>query len=484
MSNLVQRPERFSCRENRVLVALVALAISGAALGCAGTQSARVSIDGRDYFVPPGKRARHFGPGRRGRTPGGTEGEIVRALSRATGERVASDPRLQRVAELLFAEAGADLLPSEALMFAIRYRGVIDGAIADRSFESPSRASLVRQISRWASGTLRGPAPPNRVGVVVRPVTSESGDWSVRAFVLLSWHYVEVEPVPQRAKRGSALRLRARALAPFARPSVSVTLPGGAVVEHPAADGTEIQIALPTRKRGRMDVQVSAEIDGRADVVATFPIWVDRAPPARMRLRPPDSPDAFVSGMIRLANEERRERGLDPFEVLPLLGHIALAHARGRATSGSEEEGVLARLRAAGFCGDVATWSSSRWGSARQLHRERMRNAEYVRILQSADATHIGIGAVGIGQGAALGRAVHTTLIIARRGWQLGRRSCPEAPTPGAGPSSEPPPAAAAEPAPPAPGGSPPQVPPPIVPNVPAPPTSGTSAPAETARPR
>lgn len=393
--------------------ALLSTAVVFAAGGC-GTRSDRSTIGRPQDFteveapapsvasyttaIPPGEVA----------IGGELSAPVARGVARAAEAHsmpIEGDPRLARLAEWLLDRLGPDgePPPNEVVEFFARHLGLVEpvphimvlGQPGD-SIEDGVASSVGQFMDRQVY---------NRWGAAV---TEDRG--LTVAMVMLSWRWVELEPVPRRVEAGP-IALRGRLVGEHRNPAVVVARPDGEVSRLPAGSGPELDVRVPTEGPGAYQVELVGRGPHGDTVIANFPVYVGTEIPDRVRLQPDaDSSERDVGSVSRelfdLLNETRREAGLPALIEHVGLREVALAHSRDMAANDfighdSPSTGSAAdRVRAASLQSGLVLENIGRGYSAQEIHRGLMESPGHRANLVNPDVTHVGVGVVAQQEGA------------------------------------------------------------------------------------
>ena len=348
-----------------------------------------------------------------------TDGEIVHGASaeavRAGVQRAAEihgmplegDARLGQLASWVAERLGpeGEPPPNEVVEFFARNLGLVEpvphimvlGQPAD-TLEDGVADSIGQFMQRQVYNRYGGAVVP-RAGLAV-------------AVVLLSWRWVELEPVPRRVEQGDALTLRGRLLGDHRNPTVVVAPPDGQVRRLPAGGGPDFDVRVPTTAAGVYQVELVGrgehgdtghrELPGLrrpADPGPSPPRWGAPGRSAGRRER--------AAGALRRAQRDPPRRG-------PAAAPRARGAARGRARAqprhgrarlhrahlASAPASPSDRVRAAGLTSGLVLENIGRGYSAQEIHRGLMESPGHRANLVNPDVTHVGIGVVAQTEGA------------------------------------------------------------------------------------
>ncbi len=330
----------------------------------------------------------------------------VEAAAAARSMPLEADPRLARLASWIADRLGPDgePPPNEVVEFFSRHLGLVEpvphimvlgqpAAVIRGGIESSVGQFMARQTyNRW------GAAVVERANLIV-------------AVVMLSWRWVELEPLARTATPGEALSVRGRLLGDHRNPTVVVQPPGGAVRRFPAGSGPELDVRVPTEAPGVYRVELLGRGAHGDTVIANFPVYVGESVPSTVRLADGGGgggrdPESVARELLELVNRTRRDAGLAPLQADGAVQAVAAAHSHDMVehdfightspTTGS----ALDRVRAAHLPSGLVLENIGRGYSAEEIHRGLMESPGHRANLVNADVTHVGIGVVAQPEGA------------------------------------------------------------------------------------
>lgn len=340
-------------------------------------------------------------------------GEIAAAVRRGV-ERAAQahemplegDARLARLARWVAERLGpnGEPPPNEVVEFFARHLGLVEPVPHIMVLGQP--AETLEEGVASSVGQFMERQRYNRYGASV----DERGGLAV-AVVMLSWRWVELEPIPRRVEPGAWLTLRGRLTGAHRHPTVVVAAPNGRVRRLPAGTGPEFDVRVPTESPGVYQVELVGRGEHGDTVIANFPVYVGRDIPERVRFdRAQESGARDVESVRRelfaLLNATRREAGLGELTEHAGLREVALAHSRDMADNGfightSPRTGsAVDRVRAASLSSGLVLENIGRGYGAQEIHRGLMESPGHRANLVNPDVTHVGIGVVAQPEGA------------------------------------------------------------------------------------
>ena len=231
------------------------------------------------------------------------------------------------------------------------------------------------------------------------------------AVVMLSWRWVELEPVPRQVGEGDPIAVRGRLIGDHRNPAVVVAQPDGQVRRLPAGSGPDFDVRVPTGAEGTYQVEVVGRGEHGDTVIANFPVFVGTEIPRQVRLSGvADGGGRDVESvrreLIEMLNETRRGAGLPELTEHAGLREVALGHSRDMVANDyighqSPRSGTPAdRVRTSGLQSGLVLENIGRGYSAAEIHRGLMESPGHRANLVNPDVSHVGIGVVAQPEGA------------------------------------------------------------------------------------
>jgi uncharacterized protein YkwD len=329
----------------------------------------------------------------------------VESAARTHSVEIEGDPRLAQLAQWIAERLGpeGEPPPNEVVDFFARHLGLVEPVPHIMVLGQPGDgleegvASSVSQFMQRQTYNRYGAAVVERSGLAV-------------AVVMLSWRWLELEPVPRRVESGTPLTLRGRLIGEHRNPTVVVAQPDGNVRRLPAGSGPDFDVRVPTNGSGVYQVEVVGRGEHGDTVIANFPVYVGRDVPRTVRLDEAGSSDGRDVESVRrelldLLNETRRSAGLAEVREHVGLREVALAHSRDMAENDfightSPRTGSAAdRVRAASLQSGLVLENIGRGYGAQEIHRGLLESPGHRANLVNPDVTHVGIGVVAQPEG-------------------------------------------------------------------------------------
>lgn len=339
---------------------------------------------------------------------GDVAASVQRGVERAAAAHampLEGDARLARLAQWIADRLGADgePPPNEVVDFFARHLGLVEPVPHIMVLGQPSDTledGVASSVSQFMDRQTY-----NRFGASV----VERGGLSV-AVVMLSWRWVDLEPIPRRVEAGSPLSVRGRLTGEHRNPTVVVAAPDGQVRRLPAGSGPAFDVRVPTQAAGVYQVELVGRGEHGDTVIANFPVYVGRAIPERVSFGATGVQGRDVESVRRellaMLNATRSEAGLRPLTEHAGLGEVALSHSQDMVAHDfightSPTTGTAAdRVRAASLTSGLVLENIGRGYGAQEIHRGLMESPGHRANLVNPDVTHVGIGIVAQAEGA------------------------------------------------------------------------------------
>lgn len=329
---------------------------------------------------------------------------VVAQVAAATRARTpVADGRLCAVAEAIAAFSDDSPPPYAAVEFALAQHGIIEPSphlVVVRA--GTGQLADVAEELRGRLGEVLAAAQHTRVGVG----SADHADGTTSVVVALQESFVETEPVPRGVEAGARVPLRGQLKAPYTKPELFVTGPGGQVTRLAIVlDGERgFRASLACVPRGRQQVEVVGHDGGGASVLANFPIWCGEAPPRSFRLEAMPEQTIVADGpsaerkVFELANADRVRAGLAALAWDERAAAVARGHSKEMLATGvvshvSPTTGSAAdRVKRAKISTPLVLENLARAYSPEEAHQGLMNSPGHRANLLSSDATHLGVG--------------------------------------------------------------------------------------------
>jgi len=329
----------------------------------------------------------------------------VQAAASAQDMALEGDPRLGQLAAWVAERLGPDGEPpsNEVVEFFTRHLGLVEPVPHIMVLGQP-RGSLQQGISSSVEQFMERQTY-NRWGAAVVDRAGMS-----LAVVMLSWRWLELEPLARSADAGTPLEVRGQLLGDHRNPAIVVQQPGGEIRRFPAGGGPDFDVRVPTSGAGVYRVEVMGRGEHGDTVIANFPVYVGEPIPSSVRIaQVSDTGSQDVDGVRRelldLINRTRREASLGAVEGDGSLRTVALGHSRdmvendfiGHTSPASGS--ALDRVRTAHLPSGLVLENIGRGYSAAEIHRGLMDSPGHRANLLNEHVTHVGIGVVAQAEG-------------------------------------------------------------------------------------
>lgn len=316
------------------------------------------------------------------------------------------DPRLAQLAEWVGERLGpeGEPPPNEVVEFFARHLGLVEPVPHIMVLGQP--ADGLEEGVRSSVGQFMDRQTYNRWGAAVVDRANVS-----LAVVMLSWRWVELEPVGRTAEPGTALEVRGRLVGDHRNPTIVVAQPSGEVRRLPAGGGPDFDVRVPTGDAGVYRVEVVGRGEHGDTVIANFPVYVGEPIPDRVRLTRSSSGggqdvESVRRELLDMINETRREAGVGPVRADSSLREVALGHSRDMVEHDfightSPSTGTAAdRVRGGHLSTGLVLENIGRGYGAAEIHRGLMESPGHRANLVNGDVSHVGIGVVAQPEGA------------------------------------------------------------------------------------
>lgn len=246
-------------------------------------------------------------------------------------------------------------------------------------------------ISRVGIGSARGDGPGRDVLVL-----------------LMQASHIQTSTIPRQLGPRGQVKLEGTIQGDYRDPEIFITREDGMVVREPlerrGKRGFRARLSCAGR-RGRQQVEITAQNARGSAVLANFPVWCGEAVPQSITvhssvddLRPVDTPADAEALMLELVNRDRRKYGLAPLVLSPRLSDVARAHseemrdtgvvAHVSATTGAAHD----RVHRANIATSLVMENIARAYGVGEAQEGLMNSPGHRTNLLSDKATHIGIG--------------------------------------------------------------------------------------------
>jgi uncharacterized protein YkwD len=382
------------------------LGIAGCAAPGAQGSSARARAEGggpaaRGEFAPGIAPAPAYGANV-GRCPTGgafeqVMDELAGAARRAGREPVKPDGPLCAVAETFLRYDGPMPPRPQVLAFVSQWFGLpaqmLPPSIA--VIESEDKGIIAERIVQAVGNSVLNALHP-RLGLA----TQRAGRDSTKVAVVLIESPVEISPpFPKRLELGQKATLSGRLLAGLKSPKVQVSDPSGQLLapEQPPGDAFRAEIACGDRP-GKILVDIRGEVEGRAGLVASFPVACGAELAKSISLAPEPWPTDAAEAekkILELVNEERTSAGLPALKGDPAVAGVARSISEDIAARGATAGGDVAeRLKREGVATHLVLQSAASDRSFERAHERLMSSPSNRANIMSREVTSVGIGAV------------------------------------------------------------------------------------------
>lgn len=327
---------------------------------------------------------------------------LERAMA-ATGRTLAPDARLAEFARILLDALAPDGQPApyaarelwtrhlglpEPTPHVLVLAGADPSTLEEHTEQDTTRTLSKLRYTHYGAATADG---PNGAQVVL----------------VLSWRWASLSPLPRSVGVGARLRVRGRLLDGLKDPQLVVTEPSGHSRRLPMQRGAAFDAEVVASTEGELRVELLAEGEQGPAPVINVPIYVGVSPPTDVSVQPTSGGEsvvldaqAFERRLLELVAAERVRAGAPPLSVEPRLVAIARAHGQDMREHGfvghtSPTTGTAAdRVARAGVRTGLVLENVGRGYTPEEVHQSLLDSPGHRANVVSADATHLGVGAV------------------------------------------------------------------------------------------
>ncbi len=312
---------------------------------------------------------------------------------------VPADGRLDNVADdLAVLTDHYERFPPGTLDFLLQHYGVAEPVPTTVTIKSsaPDERTLARVVAESLRQTLVR-RKPKRYGVAAHAI---EGGWAV--VVIMQESGLELRQIPREVGESDVVDVRGTLPNGFTNPALYRTDPRGAVDEPlVVTQGRSFHGAVPC-KRGRNQVEVTAEGPLGVTVLANLPLYCGVSAPYALPIEDDDASDGsdseLAGALFALANRERSQAGLPTLEWSGDAAAVAREHSEDMCETdfvghvSPNTGGPADRVRSAGIKVSLVLENVARAPSVRQAHRGLMNSPGHRANILSPEATELGIG--------------------------------------------------------------------------------------------
>ncbi len=385
-------------------------------------------------FAPPSQATSTYNADRRVPVPRAPLSDAILAVIDETCAQIGCSPPTPDGRLFAAVNELAEVAPEDGTLaypfveFALQRHGIIEPSPHLVIIWGPTDdpAPLLEQLRpRLPSILASAPStrPFTRVGV---GTNARDGADGVIILALQTSH-VETGPIPRVVNDDRSFLVEGRILDGYRSPQVFVTRETGEVVHvTEGRDGRFNARVSCQGRRGRQQVEITAEDAAGSTVLANFPVWCNQAPPTSVTvtpneddLRPPATPTEAEARMLKLVNHDRASHDLPPLSAAADVADVARAHSREMYQTGTVAHvspttgSAVDRVRAAKISTTVVLENVARAYGVVEAHAGLMNSPGHRANLLSPEATHIGIGIV-FGDEVARRRELFVTQVFTR----------------------------------------------------------------------
>ena len=250
-----------------------------------------------------------------------------------------SDARLEAAAEAIARAVPIDVQPpNEIVQQALWLQGIVEPpphlviVAVPPGAEDNLIAELQKQLpSAFHEGHFQ------RVGVGTAIQRSE-----IQVVIALEESMIALDPILREVPIGTSLTVKGRLLGGVVHPELFVTTPDGQVQSIPLSREGQWGATYVCQKRGRHQVEITADDRFGPSVVANFPVYCGVPAPSKIEgtAQTIEAQTPFIdaahaeSEMLGMVNQDRARAGLPPIVLDERLSAVARAHSVDMETHG------------------------------------------------------------------------------------------------------------------------------------------------------
>ncbi|MBN1653405.1 MAG: CAP domain-containing protein [Deltaproteobacteria bacterium] len=327
---------------------------------------------------------------------------LIESESESAGRRLGGDGRLDELASWVMENLNQDGTPPpfEALDFAARHFGLPEPAphlfVAGVSGGDSLEQQLKQKISE-----IMARQDYTHYGLAYREI-----DGTAFLAIAFSWRWFQMSKAARGLPANAVIRLKGRLTSGHRNPSIALTKPDNTTLQQTGGKGPSFDLSIMADQIGTYRLELLAQGQHGATVLANFPIYVGVPIPRRIDIAGTDSArqgegdSDFVPRLHGLINQTRAQHGLEPLDLDAELSEVALAHCIDMDRNGfighdSPQTGTAAdRAKKAGIQSPIVLENIGRGYSAREVHSGLMQSPAHRANILSREVTHVGIGLV------------------------------------------------------------------------------------------
>ena len=379
----------------------------GVLAGCASSTPAPRTAGPVQRFVAQGAGAAAYqsqppeGPGLLGPHALRVGRGLERAMA-SSGRTLEPDARLAQLAAWMIETLApnGEPAPYEARELWARHLGLPEPSPHVLVLAGGDPATLEQHIEEDAGAALP------KLRYTHYGAATADGPTGAQVVRVLSWRWASLQPLPRSVPVGTTLRVRGTLIEGFGQPQLVVTDPSGQSRRLPAQQGAayDAEIVASTPGALRVELLVSGE-RGPAPAIKVH-VYVGMPPPSEVSVQSSGGEsveldaEGFEVRLRELVEQERARAGVAKLTSEPRLVAIARAHGKDMREHGfvghtSPTTGTAAeRVARAGVRTALVLENVGRGYTPEEVHQSLLDSPGHRANVVSADATHVGIGAV------------------------------------------------------------------------------------------
>ncbi len=369
--------------------------------GCAGGQrtAAGAGEVAAGKFTPKGPPAANYGrdpqrtcpPTAIGRYVASDTADQARDLPKPAPQ---ADGRLCAVAESLLGWDERQPVPEIVRAFVGFHHGVPTTVprVVLATVEDENPTVLAARLDEVVMQYVRSAAGQVRYGIATAP----GARGGTKLSLVMQEPQFEMEPFPRKMDPKVDATLSGRLLGLLENAKVLVSDPSGKLEQPESKPGKEFRVPVSCNGRtGRMAVEIRAERQGQAEVVANFPVACGTELSTAVDVPAPGDPAQKERAIFEQINAERTEAGIPALKWDDKVAQVARSVSESEAKSGgggAATAEVGDRLKAAGIASPIVLANPAATRTAEEAQWRFSLSPVYRANYMSTDATIAGVG--------------------------------------------------------------------------------------------
>jgi len=376
--------------------------------GCAGGQRTAGGAGevAAGKFAPKGPPAANYGPDPARTCPPTAIGRTMTLTGYVASDTAdqardlqkpapQADGRLCAVAESLLGWDERQPVPEIVRAFVGFHHGVpttVPRVVLATVQDVENPRDLATRLDEVVMQYVRSAAGQVRYGIASAP----GARGGTRLSLVMQEPQFEMEPFPRKMDPKVDATLSGRLLGPLENAKVLVSDPRGKLEQPESKPGKEFRVPVSCDGRtGRMAVEIRAERQGQAEVVANFPVACGTELSTAVDVPAPGDPAQKERAIFEQINAERTEAGIPALKWDDKVAQVARSVSESEAKSGgggAATAEVGDRLKAAGIASPIVLANPAATRTAEEAQWRFSLSPVYRANYMSTDATIAGVG--------------------------------------------------------------------------------------------